>query len=116
VPTLGALSNPRVKKRLSRAAKLRKKLLREAAASPGSAKDPPVRHGAIQEAVAKVLSEAAPEAMHAAQIHLAVERLLGIAMPSDSIFCCLSRGASSPEARFERLGRGRYRWRRSWLA
>lgn len=110
MPTLGALSNPRIKKRLSRAAKLRKKLLREAAASPGSAKDPPLRHGAIQEAVAKVLSDTKPEAMHAAQIHLAVERLLGVEMPRDSILCCLSRGASGPEARFERFGRGRYRW------
>jgi hypothetical protein len=110
VPLLGALSNPRVKKRLSCAAKLRQKLLREAATSPASAKEPPPRHGAAQEAVAKVLSDAAPEAMHAAQIHLAVERLLGVEMPRDSIFCCLSRGASGPEAQFERLGRGRYRW------
>lgn len=111
MPLLGALSNPRVNKNLSRLVKLRQKLSRETATSPGIAKDPPPRHGAVQEAVTRILGDAAPKSMHAAQIHAAVERLLGIEMPRDSIFCCLSRGASGPRARFERLGRGRYRWR-----
>ena len=107
MPLIGALLNQHSK--LDRLGILRRELLRESAKSLRQANHPRPRNGAIQAAVIKVLAAASPEPMHAAGVHAAVERLLNVPVSRDTINSCLSTGACGAEARFERLGRGRYR-------
>lgn len=104
----GALSNQPASEKRLRLDLLRKKLLREAARSPRPAKRARPRSGVVKEAVIEVLASSAGP-MQAIQIHAAVERLLGRPVSKDTVKSCLSDGAHGPEARFERLGRGRYR-------
>jgi hypothetical protein len=69
-------------------------------------------NGVVQRTVVKVL-EAANEPMRGADIHQAVEGLLGHPVSKDSVSCCLSTGARSKQPRFERVACGYYRLRRS---
>jgi hypothetical protein len=57
-----------------------------------------------------VLAEAA-EPLHAAKVHLAVERELKKSVSRDSVNSCLSTGAANPDGQFKRLGRGVYQLR-----
>jgi hypothetical protein len=69
-------------------------------------------NGVVQRAVVKVLTEGG--AMRMADIHLAVERLLGCAVSKESVSCALRKGIRGPEPRFERVAVGCYRlhvWR-----
>lgn len=65
-------------------------------------------NGAVQRAIVTVL-ETAGRPMRLAEVHLAVEGLLGRAVSKDSIKWCLSTAVRSKEPRFERVARGCYR-------
>jgi hypothetical protein len=65
-------------------------------------------NGVVQRAVVKVLA-AAGAPMRGADIHLAVERLLGHHVSKNSVSWCLAAGARAKESRFERVAYGRYR-------
>jgi hypothetical protein len=65
-------------------------------------------NGVVQRAVIKVLA-AAKGPTRAADIHLAVERLLGRAVSKESVSCCLRTGIRGAEPRFERVSVGYYR-------
>ncbi len=65
---------------------------------------------AVQRSVVKVLAAGNGPA-RAADIHLAVERLLGRVLSKASVSCCLSRGIRGGEPRFERVAVGYYRLR-----
>jgi hypothetical protein len=67
-------------------------------------------NGVVQRAVAKVL--AAAGAMRTADIHLAVERLLGRAVSKESVSSALRKGIRGSEPRFERVSVGYYQLRR----
>ena len=64
-------------------------------------------NGVVQRAVVKVLV-AAGGPMRGADIHLAVERLLGYPVSKHSVSWCLGAGARAKEPRFERVAYGRY--------
>jgi hypothetical protein len=66
----------------------------------------------VQAAVTAVL-EASVEPMQAIAIHAAVEELLGEPVCWSSVKNCLSEGIRGRSPRFERVGRGRYRPRRT---
>jgi hypothetical protein len=70
-------------------------------------------NGVVQRPVVKVL--AAGGAMRTADIHLAVERLLGRAVSKESVSCALRKGIRGAEPRFERVTVGCYRLRHDWL-
>lgn len=65
-------------------------------------------NGVVQRAVVKVLA-AAKEPMRGADIHLAVERLLGHPISKNSVSWCLASGARAEGPRFERVAYGCYR-------
>jgi hypothetical protein len=67
-------------------------------------------NGVVQRAVAKVLATA-DGPTRAADIHLAVERLLGRAVSKESVSYCLRMGVRGAEPRFERVAVGYYRLR-----
>jgi hypothetical protein len=64
-------------------------------------------NGEVQRAVVKVLA-AADGPVRVADIHLAVERLLGRAVSKESVSCCLRKGVRGSEPRFERVAVGYY--------
>jgi hypothetical protein len=64
-------------------------------------------NGEVQRAAVKVLA-AADGPVRAADIHLAVERLLGRAVSNESVSCCLRKGIRRPDPRFERVAVGYY--------
>ncbi|MGO9321603.1 MAG: hypothetical protein ACLQBY_12490 [Solirubrobacteraceae bacterium] len=64
----------------------------------------------VQRAVVKVLA-AADGPTRAADIHLAVERLLGRTVSKESVGCCLRKGVRAAEPLFERVALGYYRLR-----
>jgi transposase InsO family protein len=66
-------------------------------------------NGVVQRAVVKVLAEGG--AMRTADIHLAVERLLGRAVSKESVSSALRKGIREPEHQFERVAVGCYRLR-----
>lgn len=68
-------------------------------------------NGVVQRAVVKVLAAAA-KPMRAADIHTAVEGLLGHGVSKNSVSWCLAAGTRAKEPRFERVGYGVYRLRR----
>jgi hypothetical protein len=65
-------------------------------------------NGVVQRAVVKVLT-AADGPVRAADIHLAVERLLGRAVSKESVSCCLRKGVRGINRQFERVAVGSYR-------
>lgn len=65
-------------------------------------------NGVVQRAVVKVLA-AAGGPMRGADIHLAVECLLGHPVSKHSVSWCLGAGARAKEPRFERVAYGSYR-------
>jgi hypothetical protein len=65
-------------------------------------------NGVVQRAVVKVLA-AAGGPMRGADIHMAVERLLGHSVSKNSVSWCLATGARAKESRFERVAYGCYR-------
>jgi hypothetical protein len=65
-------------------------------------------NGVVQRAIVKVLG-ATDQPMRLAEVHLAVEGLLGRTVSKDSINWCLSTGVRGKEPRFERVARGCYR-------
>jgi hypothetical protein len=68
-------------------------------------------NGVVQRAVVKVLAaEGGP--MRGAEIHRAVERLLGRPVSKDSVSWCLRTGARGKEPRFQRVSYGTYRLRK----
>ena len=67
-------------------------------------------NGVVQRAVVKVLV-AANGPTRAADIHLAVERLLCRAVSKESVSCCLRKGVRGTAPRFERVAVGYYRLR-----
>lgn len=67
-----------------------------------------LRNGELKRAVAKVLA-AASGPLPIADIHRAVERLLGHDVLKDSVGWCLAAGARGKERRFERVSVGVYR-------
>jgi hypothetical protein len=67
-------------------------------------------NGVVQRAVVKVLA-AADGPSRAADIHLAVERLLGRVVSKESVSCALHRGIRGSTPRFERVSVGYYRFR-----
>jgi hypothetical protein len=67
-------------------------------------------NGVVQRAVVKVLA-ASGGPLRGAEIHRAVERLLGRPVSKDSVGWCLGTGARGKEPRFERVSYGRYRLR-----
>jgi hypothetical protein len=68
-------------------------------------------NGVVQRAVAKVLAMAG-RPMRVAEVHLAVEQLLGHSVSKHSVSWSLAADARSKEARFERTTRGYYQIRR----
>ena len=108
MPLAGALLKHRAK--LTRLDALRKSLLRQAGRSPRQQLPKRLRSGAIQKAVVDTL-RASSEPIHAAKVHLAVERRLGAPVSKDSVHSCLSTGALGEDSQFERLGRGLYQLR-----
>lgn len=69
-------------------------------------------NGVVQRAVIKVLA-AADEPMRGADIHRAVERLLGRPVSKNSVNWCLLAGVRAKEPRFERVSYGCYRLARA---
>jgi hypothetical protein len=67
-------------------------------------------NGVVQRAVVKVLA-AARRPMRAADIHLAVERLLGHPVSENSVAWCLAAGVQVERPRFDRITRGSYQIR-----
>ena len=65
-------------------------------------------NGEVKRAVIKALAEA-NRPMRAADIHLAVERLLGRPISKNSVGWCLAAGAKGKGPRFERVAYGFYR-------
>jgi hypothetical protein len=65
-------------------------------------------NGVVLRAVVKVLA-AADGPMRGADIHLAVERLLGHPVSKNSVSWCLGAGARAKVPRFERVAFGSYR-------
>jgi hypothetical protein len=65
-------------------------------------------NGEVKRAVVKALAEA-DRPMRAADIHLAVERLIGRPISKNSVGWCLGVGAKGKEPRFERVAYGSYR-------
>lgn len=65
-------------------------------------------NGVVQRAVIKVLA-ATSGPTRAADIHLAVERLLDRAVSKESVSWCLRKGVRGPAPRFERVAVGYYR-------
>jgi hypothetical protein len=65
-------------------------------------------NGEVKRAVVKALAEA-DRPMRAADIHLAVERLLGRPISKNSVGWCLAAGAKGKVPRFERAAYGSYR-------
>jgi hypothetical protein len=64
--------------------------------------------GVLTEGIRKVLASA-QEPMRMCEIHAAVEVLLGEPVPRSTIKNCLANNCQGVRARFERVGRGRYR-------
>jgi hypothetical protein len=67
----------------------------------------PRRPGWVLDAVREVMADQAGP-MRVAQVHAAVEALLGEAVSKDSVSWCLSAGAQRKERLFLRIARGRY--------
>ena len=67
----------------------------------------PRRPGWVLDAVRAVMADQAGP-MRVAQVHAAVEALLGEAVSKDSVSWCLSAGAHRKERLFVRIARGRY--------
>jgi hypothetical protein len=67
-------------------------------------------NGEVKRAVIKALAEA-DRPMRCAEIHLAVECLLGRPVSTNSVGWCLAAGAKGKEPRFERVSLGVYRLR-----
>jgi hypothetical protein len=65
-------------------------------------------NGEVKRAVVKALAEA-DRPMRGADIHLAVERLLGRPISKNSVGWCLAAGAKGKEPRFKRVAVGCYR-------
>lgn len=65
------------------------------------------RVGAVAKAIVKVLTETAGP-MRAGEVHRAVEQRLGEPVRRRSVTSYLSKGSAAPNARFRRVGRGRY--------
>jgi hypothetical protein len=65
-------------------------------------------NGVVQRAVVKVLT-ATGGPMRGADIHLAVERLLGHPVSKHSVSWCLAAGVRAKEPRFKRISYGCYR-------
>jgi hypothetical protein len=65
-------------------------------------------NGEVKRAVIKALADA-DRPMRAADIHLAIERLLGHPISKNSIGWCLAAGTKGKEPRFERVSLGTYR-------
>lgn len=108
IPLTGALSKNGTADQLARLNALRKKLLREAATVPAQPTPVPRRIGEISNAISEVLADAAGP-LHVAEIHGAVERLLGSSVNYRSVKACLSDGATRLRPRFQRVSYGRYK-------
>jgi hypothetical protein len=67
----------------------------------------PRRPGWVLDAVREVMADQVGP-MRVAQVHAAVEALLGEAVSKDSVSWCLSAGAHKKERLFVRIARGRY--------
>jgi hypothetical protein len=65
-------------------------------------------NGEVKRAVIKALAEA-DRPMRGADIHLAVERLIGRPISKNSVGWCLAAGAKGKEPLFERIAQGYYR-------
>jgi hypothetical protein len=65
-------------------------------------------NGEVKRAIVKALA-AVDEPMRGADIHQAVERLLGRQVSKNSVSCCLAAGVRGKEPRFERVAYGCYR-------
>ncbi|MFZ2050525.1 MAG: hypothetical protein WB698_15525 [Solirubrobacteraceae bacterium] len=65
-------------------------------------------NGEVKRAVIKALAEA-NRPMRAADVHLAVERVLVHPISKNSVGWCLAAGAKGTEPRFERVSLGTYR-------
>jgi hypothetical protein len=67
-------------------------------------------NGVVQRAVVRVLA-AARRPMRVAEVHQAVERLLGHPVSENSVGWCLAAGVRGKPPRFDRISRGRYQTR-----
>lgn len=82
--------------------------LREpAAVEPASQR---LGYGVVQRAVVRVLA-AARRPMRVAEVHQAVERLLGHPVSENSVGWCLAAGVRGEPSRFDRISRGSYQIR-----
>ena len=75
---------------------------------PSGRPDRKLRNGLVPRAIEKALKDAA-EPMQIRDIHAAVEDCLGIAVPTSSVNCWLTKHIKGSRPRLVRLGRGRYR-------
>ncbi len=77
---------------------------------PPSASSGRLGNGVVQRAVVKVLASAGGS-MRGAEIHQAVEHLLGHLVSKDSVSWCLAAGVQGTRPHFERVSYGVYRLR-----
>jgi hypothetical protein len=66
------------------------------------------RGGVLTEAIGEVLTEA-QKPMRMYEIHTAAETIIGEPVPRSTVKNCLANNSQGATARFERVGRGRYR-------
>jgi hypothetical protein len=108
---VGQCSNPSAPLRAIFEALPDEPILRKAGSPARVAPEPKLLklgNGVVQDAVVKVL-EGPDGPMHCADIHLAVERLLGHPVSKNSVRWCLAAGARASTPRFERTAPGWYR-------
>jgi hypothetical protein len=106
----GALSNRSSQEKLERLDILRRRLLRQAAQAPRPAKRLRPRNGAVQEAVLHVLAVSA-EPMRVADVHAAVEHLLGRQVSQNTVGSFLSVATRQTSMPIKRVGPGWYAMR-----
>lgn len=110
---VGSLWNPDLQVRLQR---IHERVARQGASDELSAQRRPRfkrrRVGQIRDVMADVLDEQ-KDGLRMREIAAAVAARLGEPIPPSTIKSCLSREAQSASGAFERIGRGRYRLRRT---
>lgn len=104
----GALYEPALLEKLNRLNGLRKRLLAETAEASCSHRQLPLRSGTIKKTAIQVL-ELSPEPMRACDVHVAIERILSMAVSRHSVNSCLFKGSKGEDACFVQVGHGRYR-------
>ncbi len=78
-----------------------------AAARPSHRAGRKLRNGLVPRAIEKVLDDAG-RPMRVCDIHVAVEDMLGLPVPMNSVKCWLAKTIHGADPRLVRLGHGRY--------